>query len=211
MENNQLPQVAQPDSGAKGGLSSLGAEDDTTELQHLDDLQKCMAIFDIEFQLSRGACKSKIEDNEGPSSLSFEKPGAASKTLQVPSDRQICTSSTEDQASSTLVGSPSTGSQESEGYRSQLSMEFPPTPDGISSGDSGEEVHHNSDGDGDSDGVSDGDGDGDGDGASGNNNNEEITNHPTWQKRGPVPAGCYGQVASEVAVGHAYVHARPTV
>ncbi|SCO03785.1 uncharacterized protein FFE2_10427 [Fusarium fujikuroi] len=98
---------------------------------------------------------------------------------------------------------------ESEGYRSQLSMEFPPTPDGISSGDSGEEVHHNSDGDGDSDGVSDGDGDGDG--ASGNNNNEEITNHPTWQKRGPVPAGCYGQVASEVAVGHAYVHARPTV
>lgn len=54
-ENNQLPQVAQPDSGAKGGLSSLGAEDDTTELQHLDDLQKCMAIFDIGFQLSRGA------------------------------------------------------------------------------------------------------------------------------------------------------------
>lgn len=54
-ENNQLPQVAQPDSEAKGGLSSLGTEDDTTELQHLDDLQKCMAIFDIGFQLSRGA------------------------------------------------------------------------------------------------------------------------------------------------------------
>ncbi|KAK2681608.1 UspA [Fusarium oxysporum f. sp. vasinfectum] len=54
-ENNQLPQVTQLDSAAKGGLSSLEEEGDTTELQHLDDLQKRMLNVDIGFHLSRGA------------------------------------------------------------------------------------------------------------------------------------------------------------
>jgi len=54
-ENNQLPQVTQLDSAAKGGLSSLEEEGDTTELQHLDDLQKRMLNFDTGFHSSRGA------------------------------------------------------------------------------------------------------------------------------------------------------------
>ncbi|QKD54921.2 uncharacterized protein FOBCDRAFT_37821 [Fusarium oxysporum Fo47] len=37
-----------------------------------------------------------------------------------------------------------------------------------------------------------------------------IMNHPTWQKRGPVPAGSHcGQVASEVAAAHAL--SRPSI
>ncbi|KAF4437701.1 Universal stress A family [Fusarium acutatum] len=165
-ENNQLSQVAQPDSEAKGGLSSLEEEGDTTELQHLDDLQKRMAVFDIGFHLSRGACNSKVEDKGGPSSPSFEKPDPASKALQVPSGRQIRTSSTGDQASSTLVGSSPIELSELGSYRSQPSAGFfPSLPP--SNGDSGEEVQDN--------GQSDG-GDGDGDGASSNNNNNNNNN-----------------------------------
>ncbi|KAF5588939.1 universal stress A family [Fusarium pseudoanthophilum] len=168
-EDNQLPEVAQPDSEAKGGLSSLEEEGDTTELQHQDDLQKRMADSDIGAHLSRGATNSKVEDKGGPSSPTFEKPDAVSKTLQVPSGRQIRTSSEVDQGSGTVVGTPSI-------EMSRLSI--------VSTRQ--EEVQDNGgDGDGDSNGVGDGDGDGDGDGGGGgdgassnNNDNEANDNEP---------------------------------
>ncbi|KAL9568681.1 hypothetical protein ACKAV7_007267 [Fusarium commune] len=159
-ENNQLPQVTQPDSAAEGGLSSLEEEGDTTELQHLDDLQKRMLNFDIGVHLSRGAC----EDKEGPSSPPFEEPDAASKATQIPSGRPIPTSSTGDQAPSTQdKGS----SIELENLKSPPNTRFPSGD--LPRGDSEEEVKDND---------QSGSGDGDGDGDSNNNNNEENDNGP---------------------------------
>ncbi|KAF4500346.1 Universal stress A family [Fusarium agapanthi] len=162
-ENNQLPQVALPDSEAKGGLSSLEEQGDTVELQYLNDLQKRMAIFDIGFHLSRGACNSKVEDKGGPSSPFSEKLDAASKTLQVPSGRQIRTSSTGNEGSPTLVGSSSNELSKLSGFRPQPGIEFYSGPPSR-----GEEVQDN--------GQS-GEGEGEGDGAN-NNNNEENDNEP---------------------------------
>jgi hypothetical protein len=54
-ENNQPLQVTQSELAAKRCLSSLEEECDTSELQHMDDLQKRMLNFDTGFHSSRGA------------------------------------------------------------------------------------------------------------------------------------------------------------
>ncbi|KAL5622739.1 hypothetical protein FOBRF1_001989 [Fusarium oxysporum] len=169
-ENNQLPQVTQLDSAAKGGLSSLEEEGDTTELQHLDDLQKppqehgASMHSRAENKQPKVPSNSKSEDKEGPSSPPFEALDAASKATQIPSGRPIPTSPTGDQAPSTQDKGSSIGL---ENLKSPPNTRFPSGD--LPRGDSEEEVQDND---------QSGSGDGDGDGDSNNNNNEENDNEP---------------------------------